>query len=177
MKKDSLVDIPNLENMINVHEQTMDNIDINMELNPQTLSVESAKCLNSLKNFKYKNIYNNVTHCRPNIDTFLANPDIQQKLHRLPSLVRGYLDRRIWTSDTIQNLIKTHRDALMLLSKLYNDNSEKSSEKFNLQRRLIVQVGSVRLEMCDIFVASTIADKMRLISMIRKKKQDLKFRN
>ncbi|OAF63516.1 hypothetical protein A3Q56_08775 [Intoshia linei] len=118
-----------------------------MELNPQTLSVESAKCFNSLNNFKYNNIYNNVTHCRPNIDTFLANPDIQQKLHRLPSLVRGYLDKH----------------ALMLLSKLYNDNSEKSLEKFNLEK-----------VNCS---TSTKADKMRLISMIKKKIQDLKFRN
>lgn len=89
---------------------------------------------------------------------------------RLSALVRGYLTRRLMTTDRVQSIIQTIRDTTTCLKELNQGSMTILPSDVELHRRLLQQLNGAIHALHDIFFEWDVNERMLVIARDREKK-------
>lgn len=92
---------------------------------------------------------------------------------RLSALVRGYLTRRLLTTDRVQSIIQTIRDTTTCLKELNQGNMMILPSDIELHKRLIQQLNGAIHSLHEIFFEWDVNERMLVIARDREKKAGL----
>lgn len=100
---------------------------------------------------------------------FLTGRNSSQKIAaatKINAFVRGYLTRRLFKTEHVQELLKTIRDTLYLVIDLhFEDNDVDSVADIKMKHNLLQQLESNRYNLSHIFTQKTPAERMAMIAV------------
>ncbi|KAG8175546.1 hypothetical protein JTE90_006851 [Oedothorax gibbosus] len=101
----------------------------------------------------------------------LKDPALLKKFEKLPALVKGYLTRRLFKSERVQDLIRILRDTAMLVGKCSQELNSKgnsvSENDVEFHRQLISQLMRTFDNVYDIFCTMSVGEQMKIIAESR----------
>ncbi|KAK6171329.1 hypothetical protein SNE40_019543 [Patella caerulea] len=109
----------------------------------------------------------------------LDDVETQLKFYKVTALAKGFLTRRLFHSEKVQELIKTIRDTREFAFSFQSETPIKtgtfSNQDRNLLERIIAQLEAALLDIHEIFFIIPIPEKMELIHQTRIKEQQKRY--
>ncbi|XP_050391832.1 centriolar coiled-coil protein of 110 kDa [Patella vulgata] len=109
----------------------------------------------------------------------LNDVETQLKFYKVTALAKGFLTRRLFHSEKVQELIKTIRDTREFAFSFQSETPIKtgtfSNQDRNLLERIIAQLEAALLDIHEIFFIIPIPEKMELIHQTRIKEQQKRY--